>query len=93
MKSNITFDQLCEIEPRLRLLEMEAKSIQAGDDFCANEVWYESGGIKSQLRKLVGNEGCDSQDPILRSSEAYSLVYQYLWAILPNCRHAGGCRY
>jgi len=93
MKSNMTFDKLCEIEPRLRHLEMEAKSIQAGDDFCANEVWYESGGIKSQLRKLVGNEGCDSQNPSLRSSEAYSLVYQYLWAILPNCRHAGGCRY
>jgi len=29
MKSNMTFEQFCEIEPQLRHLEMEAKSIQA----------------------------------------------------------------
>ncbi|MCL2118008.1 MAG: hypothetical protein FWH27_06225 [Planctomycetaceae bacterium] len=93
MKSNITFDQLCEIEPRLRNLETETKGIQAGDDFCANEVWYRLGGIKSRLRKLVGNEGCDSQNPTLRSCDAYHVVYQHLWSILPNCRHRGACRY
>jgi len=93
MKSNITFEQLCEIEPQLRRLEMEAKSTQAGNDFCANEVWYRSGGLKSQLRLLVGNEGCLSQNPTLRSSEAYHVVYQHLWAILPDCEHEGGCRY
>ena len=93
MKSNITFEQLCEIEPQLRHLEMEAKSIQAGNNFCANEVWYRSGGLKSRLRTLVGNEGCLSKNEILRSSEAYHIVYQHLWAILPDCRHEGGCRY
>ena len=91
MKSNITFDQLCEIEPRLRLLEMEAKSIQAGDDFCANEVWYRPGGIKSRIVVLVGLEGCCSKNDTLCSSEAYDVVYQHLWAILPDCRHRGDC--
>ena len=91
MKSNITFEQLCELEPRLRELEMETKAIQVGRDFCASEVWYKPGGIKSHLRKLVGYEGCHSKNQMLCSDEAYHVVYQHLWAILPNCRHRGSC--
>jgi hypothetical protein len=88
MSSTITFKMLCQWEPRLRELELEAKAIEAGNDFCANEVWYRPGGLKSWLRKLVGNEGCH---PTLRTSEAYHVVYQHLWTILLDCQHEGIC--
>ena len=91
MKSNITFDQLCEIEPRLRHLETMVKSIQAEKKFCANEVWYRKEGIKSRIRQLVGYEGCHSKNDTLCTSEAYDVTYQHLWAILPDCRHRGDC--
>ncbi|MCL2347325.1 MAG: hypothetical protein FWC50_03580 [Planctomycetaceae bacterium] len=93
MKSNITFYHLCQLEPRLRHLETVAKSIKAGKKFCASEVWYGPGGIKSQMRQLVGYEGCYSKNEILCSDEAYDVAYQHLWSLLPNCRHRGNCAF
>jgi hypothetical protein len=63
----ITFDELCELEPRLRMLYDEAASIRddpTQESFCANNVWYgyfdqRGKGFKSRLKRLVGElAGC-----------------------------------
>jgi hypothetical protein len=93
IQKSITFDELCELEPRLRDLEMEIGLMKTGNKFCALEVWYKPRGLKSQLCQLVGNISCHKNDAILGSSEAYSVVYQHLWSLVPDCRHKGNCRY
>ena len=53
-ESELTFDDLCEMEPRLRKLYDLASMIgrKRGKSFCANFVWYDF--LKPQIINLVG---------------------------------------
>ncbi|MER3501173.1 MAG: hypothetical protein C4295_06790 [Candidatus Fervidibacterota bacterium] len=51
---------------------------------CANYLWYRRGGLKERLSDLVGY---GARNPALRSEEAYNVAYDYLYALLPNCRN------
>jgi hypothetical protein len=92
----MTFDQLCELEPRLRQLAREAKSVR--DDgtakaFCANAAWYGyfgNPGIKPRLLLLVGFERPNGPDE-LRTTEAYDVAYDAIYNMLPDCRGECGC--
>ena len=72
-----------------------------GPYFCANEWWYWGGdphskgrkpSLKGRLHGLVGagRMACPTVDVMnesyLRSSEAYDVVYQSLYSMLPDCR-------
>lgn len=56
--------------------------------FCANEHWYGEHGYRNQMCDWVG-WGC--RNPVLRTSQAYDVAYEYLYQLLPNCRHEGLC--
>ena len=89
-----TFDELCEIEPRLRALYERAKAIK--DDkrhpyFCANDVWYGRRGwegLKPELCNLVGHWS-QNHHPKLRSRTAYDIAYHTIYDALPDCRNCG----
>src|SRR5215467_6291400 len=90
---NLTWERLCELEPRLLALHRRAKAIKDDERkpwFCANDVWYGRGsneGLKEELRNLVGwrRKG----HPILGSSEAYDVAYDTVYDVLPPCRNCG----
>ncbi len=87
--TNPTWDDLVRAEPRLAVLRSDVEQITAGDGqrFCANAVWYGyhgEPGIKPKLVRLVGFRA-ESTDPAIRSSEAYDVAYQTLYALLPDC--------
>ena len=85
-----TFNDLCQMDPMLRALESHAKSFNGHKNFCANEIWYRRGGLKGMLSRLVGY--CRKDHEILGTCEAYDVVYQHLWHLLPDCHHDGDCR-
>ena len=62
---------------------MAAVRDEGGPSFCANKVWYIH--FAPRLNELAG-ERARSDDPLLRSDEAYELSYQKLYRSLPNCR-------
>jgi len=86
----VTFDQLCEVEPKLRALWEEARAVK--DDkskplFCANAFWYgwrPYKGFKPRLVRLVGQF---ARKPALRTKVAYDVGYQEVYHQLPNCRN------
>ena len=59
-------------------------------DYCANAEWYgyRGPGFKRRMCELVG---WDARNSLLCSDEAYDVVYQYLYDLLPNCKHDGIC--
>lgn len=86
----LTWTDLVDQEPRLGLLERDilyhAKQHQSGR-YCAHRHWFGYAapqGFKDRLCQLVGWEANGST---LRSSEAYDVAYDHLYALLPNCRH------
>ena len=92
----MTFEQLCELEPKLKALAEEAKATRddgSGEAFCANAVWYGYAGhrgIKRRLLLLVGFERPDGPDELL-TTEAYDVSYQAIYDMLPDCRGECGC--
>jgi hypothetical protein len=84
------FNRICGIEPKLKALYKEAKSVK--DDgveasFCANAVWYGYGkwrGIRSRVIELVGWE-CKTRE--LKTTSAYDVAYDEIYEVLPNCRN------
>jgi hypothetical protein len=91
LQTPVTFGRLCRQEPRLRKLYDEARAV--GDDgsaghFCANAVWFGYGGHRGLKVRLVQLVGFQAEAPELRTTEAYDVAYQTIYAALPNCR---GC--
>lgn len=83
----LRFQQLCQIEPELRVLWEKSRAIRDDPDresFCANRHWYRRGGLKSELLVLVG---WDARNPRLRGSDNYDVAYYEVYDQLPNCRN------
>ncbi len=83
-----TWSQLVRHEPRLTELRRSVEQVRdrGRSSFCANKVWYASGGPKAQLVRLVGWES-EVDHPALRNSVAYDVAYKALYALLPDCRN------
>lgn len=85
---NMTWDDLCKVEPQLRELETEISNISDADpEFCANRLWYgdfDHQGYKGRLVRLVGWQ---ARKPKLRTIALYDLAYKHLYDMLPDCRH------
>lgn len=88
----VTWEDLIALEPRLEQLERDIRyhaSQHRVDRYCANRHWYGYLGLgfKDRLCVLVGWE---ARGMTLRSSEAYDVAYDHLYALLPDCRHERG---
>lgn len=91
----MTFEDYCEIEPRLKELMALASDhrFSGHTRFCANEFWFgygrtQSPSLKLRLTRLVG-WNADTQDKRLHSQHAYNTCYDTIYNALPNCRHCG----
>lgn len=89
----LTWERLCELEPRLRLLEAEARAVEAAPGYCAHRYWFGRCGFKARMSRLVGWE---MDRPALRPAElgspvAYDIAYQTLYWALPDCNHPTDC--
>ena len=71
----VTFNELCEIEPRLKDLYREVKKDKTWRDKRDWNVWQQ---YKSQIENLVGWES-SSTDSLLISPEAYDVAYQTIY--------------
>lgn len=89
-KMRPSYDELTMYEPRLRDLWEQALQVADGAGFCANEHWYSK--FKPEVCRLVGWEA-ESRHPMICGSYGYDIVYEQLYALLPDCNHHGhGCR-
>jgi hypothetical protein len=77
-------------EPRLLELERQVKAHarknRKTEDYCANVFWYKE--ARPLVTQLVGWE-CDN--PNLNNEDAYDIVYEYLYRLLPDCNHDCMC--
>jgi len=85
--ATLDWDALEKREPLLVTLAESSAAIvdTGGPTFCANHVW--SHELKPQLLTLVGWEA-ETDEPVLRSTEAYDIAYRACYNLLPGCR---GC--
>lgn len=88
--SNLSFQQICDLEPRLQELFNEAKAVQddpSKESFCANTVWYGYSGQKGFRPRVVELVGYNATNPQLATNEAYDTAYQVIYEALPPCRN------
>lgn len=87
------FKAIARIEPALIELERKvrdhAKANAGAEAYCANENWYGPRNFRAAVVRLVGWE---ATNPMLRNPNAYDVAYDYLYSLLPDCRHDDGCR-
>src|SRR5215208_2067079 len=87
---DVTWENLVEVEPRLRALERDVQTVadKGGPSFCANAIWYgyldPEFGFKERMTRYMG---WIAEVPELRSIEAYDLAYEHLYDLLPDCRN------
>ena len=92
----ITWEELCEIEPRLGVLLDEIERVEDNpetESFCSNTEWksvirYDGKTFKERMISLVGYLA-EIDDKRLQSSEAYQVAYHKLYHALPDCRNCG----
>lgn len=85
----MTWEQLVELEPGLQRLLDAIKAIGCRPSK-VNRGWYGRGstdgewirGFKHEMSDLVGHQSVNADDPVLGSSEAYSLAYSVLYGAL-----------
>lgn len=102
MRNPSQFARLKEIDPRLGRLEEKiqrhSERNQGTPKYCANAFWYgyphveaafpSFKGFKSDFIRLVG---FSAEDRRLATSEAYSMAYDFLYGLLPNCKEGCAC--
>jgi hypothetical protein len=87
----LTFTELCEIEPRLHSLFIEAQHISDGlQVFRTLEAWYGYGdfrgrGLKKKMLPLVGWHR-DKGPDIMRTCDAYMTAYTTILDAIPDDR-------
>jgi len=80
--SALTFEQQCELEPRLSGLASEIRALSTHSPrFCANRTWGRN--FERRFNCLVG---WYAWNPTLRTEEAYNTAFRHLYRLLPACR-------
>ena len=75
--------ELLQLENRIK---SHTKNNKQTLNYCANHFWYKI--YKPEVCQLVG---WYARNPTLKSQKSYDTVYQYLYHLLPDCRHEGMC--
>lgn len=90
----LTPGRIFYLENRLLALRDRCERVRStGNGFCANDVWFGHGeyrGIKPDLGRLVGHYAQHPSD-VVTSEEAYKIVYDALYDLLPPCGSDCGC--
>ena len=66
--------------------EEDQMHLKSGTDVLVRTATYDS--ILAQIQADEDKEGLG----LLWTSEAYSVAYEFLYAVLPDCRHEGPCQ-
>lgn len=86
------YEELCELEPRVREVEAMARAIEddgKGSFFCSNFVWLP---VQAELKLFVGvhrKEPVPEGGEILLDSRTFEVAYDVLSRLLPPCRDCG----
>jgi hypothetical protein len=82
----LEWEALVAREPALAVLYSELAEVtdDGGPSFCANKFWYIH--ADPRLTPLVGRNA-DTDDPLLRSTQAYEVSRKTLFGLLPDCRN------
>lgn len=83
--NGIPFTWLASMEPKLWMLADECAAILPDGFFCANDHWFKQ--IDSRFLEMVGWHA-KSLATSMRTPEAYDAAFEFLFALLPDCR---GC--
>jgi len=70
---NSRFEELCQIDPRLKKLAEDAVSECCKTEQDVDKAFDQIGGFKERLRKLVGWE---AENPALSSSSDYEIAHK-----------------
>lgn len=96
-RTELLWQRLVELEPRLLKLLEDAKNADTGSAFCTSAAWYGAhgfDGFKPRLEKLVGwyREGVleTEEQEFLYSNRAYDAAYVVILNALPPCRKCSG---
>ncbi len=81
-KDNHRFREICEICPDIAYLDWFTRQFSGRKGFCANAVIFSF--IKPIVNELVG---WHAENPALRFSRDYDVVYWHLYHNLPDCNH------
>ena len=79
LTAHLTWENLMQLEPRLRDIEQRARSVDRDD-------WHAWSVLKRSFSALVGYWALPDADPILRTSEVYELTVDHLRDIIENKR-------
>ena len=74
--------ELYTLEKQIKRFAQKDKGKQG---YCAHDDWYRY--CKPVVVKFVGWSAIDER---LRTCEAYDVVYEYLYMLLPDCEHEMG---
>lgn len=81
----MTWEEIIQIDARVKKLHEKAKNLDINEDYCADREWFRDGGFRDQLKELVGFKRQDK--PVrLRTAKAYEIAYQKIYHALPDCR-------
>ena len=76
----MNWNQMCEVEPELKVLEDDILAFKATRKrlgVYVSDAWYEK--FKPRMTELVGRMAKEKE---LSSSEVYSEAYKHLWLLL-----------
>ncbi len=89
----LSWQRILEEEPMLKELRRELKRVKddgSAPSFCANAVWFgyrlNRPAERSPRDKVRALAGWSARNPTLRSQSAYTIAYEKLYALLPDCR-------
>lgn len=82
------FAALARLSPELLSVARDAGDVEYGETFCAAAVWYgyDGPGLKEAMSRYVGMLR-KSGPAELRTGQAYSVAYDVLMGLLPDCRN------
>ena len=79
--------RLLDLEKQIKKHTKESKNRRKDDVYCANAVWYGYYGNTGYKREMCGLVGHSSKTEQLKNSNAYDVVYDYLYNLLPDCKN------
>jgi hypothetical protein len=88
----LTFAELAALEPELIRLDSHAQAVAQGERkkgrrCCGTRGFFV---LARWLERLVGMWRPDGH-PVLSSFDACKVVEDRIYALMPDCRHAGSC--
>lgn len=85
----LSWEVIIAIDPFFYDLLREIQGVRAGENFCANRIWFEI--YKPAIVRRIGWHAPNYAPEILKTVRAYEIAYEKLYSALPDCQNCGGC--